>query len=202
MCNEDDCREGSISRKALREAEKLSNKSFLPLLYNTIIENQKNTKRDKTIRKAVYSIIGYILKNSFDEQACRFLIDRLDVETDKYVLSNILGSLTWVDIPWNIDIEPVVRLSKSDNRLIRHSAIQALGSSATVKSKEAIYFHLNQTDEKKYENDIIYANVAIGRIGKSEDIHILGQHLSSRIADVRDSSLYAIESIKERNGSM
>ena len=200
MCNEDDCSENSISWQAYREAEKLSNKSFLPLLYNTIIENQKNTKRDKTIRKSVYFIISSILKNSSDEIGCKFLIDRLDVETDKYILEHLLGYLTWVDIPWNIDIEPVVRLSKSDNRLIRHSAIQALGSSATVKSKEAIYFYLNQTDEKKYENDIIYANVALGRIGKSEDIPVLEQHLSSRIADIRDSSLYAIDRIKERSG--
>ena len=60
MCNDDDYREGSVSWQAHREAEKLSNKSFLPLLYNTIIENQKNTKRDKTIRKSVYFIISSI----------------------------------------------------------------------------------------------------------------------------------------------
>ena len=202
MCNEDDCREGSISWQARREAEKLSNKSFLPLLYNTIIENQKNTKRDKTIRISGYFIISSILKNSSDEFGCEFLIDRLNVETDKYILEHILGYLTLVDIPCSVDIEPIVHLSKSDMWLIRYSAIQALGSSATVKSKEALYFYLNQTDEKKYKFEIIYANVAIGRIGKSEDIPVLEQHLSSKIADVRDSSLYAIESIKERNGLM
>ena len=124
------------------------------------------------------------------------------METDKYILEHILGCLTWVDIPWNVDIEPIIRLSKSDKWLIRQSAIQALGSSATVKSKEALYFYLNQTDEKKYKFEIIYANVALGIIGKSEDIPILEQHLFSRIADVRDSSLYAIESIKERSGLM
>ena len=202
MCNEDDCSENSISWQAYREAEKLSNKSFLPLLYNTIIENQKNTKRDKTIRKAVYSIIGYILKNSFDEEACRFLVDRLDVETDKYILSHILGYLTWLDIPLNIDIEPIIRLSKSDKWLIRHSAIQALGSSSTIKSKEALYFYLNQIDEKKYELDIIYANVALGKMGNLDDIPVLEKHLTSRVSDIRDSASYAIESIKERSGLM
>jgi HEAT repeat protein len=199
MCNEDDCSEESISWQAYREAEKLSNKSFLPLLYNTVIENKKNTKRDKTVRKSVYFIIGRILKNSFDENGCRFLIDRLDVETDKYILEHILGELIWVDIPLNIDIEPIIRLSKSDKWLTRHSAIQALGSSATVKSKEALYFYLNQSDEKKYEHDIVYANFALGKIGKSEDIPVLEQRLTSRNADIRDSALYAIDSIKERS---
>ena len=202
MCNEDDCSENSISWQAYREAEKLSNKSFLPFLQNTIIENQKNTKRDKTIRKSVYFIIGRILMNSFDEKGCNFLIDRLDVETDKYLLEHMLGYLSWVDIPLNIDIEPIIRMSKSDKWLIRHSAIQALGSSSTIKSKEALYFYLNQTDEKKYEFEIIYANVALGRMGKSEDITVLEKHLTSRVADVRDSATYAIESIKERSNLM
>ena len=202
MCNEDDSSENSISWQAYREAEKLSNKSFLPFLQNTIIENQKNTKRDKTIREAVYSIIGYILKKSFDEEVCRFLVDRLDVETDKYVLAHILGLLTWVDIPLNVDIEPIIRLSKSDMWLIKHSAIQALGSSATVKSKEALYFYLNKIDEKKYEHEIVYANFALGKIGKSEDIQVLEQKLSSGITDIRDCSQYAIDSIKERCGLM
>ena len=202
MCNQDDSSEGSISWQAYREAEKLSDKSLLPLLCNIIIENQKNVKRDKTIREAVYSIIGYILKKSFDEQACRFLVDRLDVETDKYVLAHILGLLTWVDIPLNVDIEPIIRLSKSGMWLTKHSAIQALGSSATVKSKEAIYFYLNQIDEKKYEHEIVYANFALGKIGKSEDIQVLEQKLSSEITDIRDSSQYAIDSIKERCGLM
>lgn len=202
MCNEDDCSENSISWQAYREAEKLSNKSFLPFLQNTIIENQKNTKRDKTIRKSVYFIIGRILMNSFDEDGCIFLVERLNVETDKYIISDILGSLVWIDIPWNIDIEPIIHLSKSDKWLIRHSAIQALGSSATVKSKEALYFYLNQSDEKKYEFEIIYANVALGRMGKSEDITVLEKHLTSRVADVRDSAAYAIESIKERSNLM
>ena len=199
MCNEDDCSEESISWQAYREAEKLSNKSFLPLLYNIIIENQKRTKHDKTIRKSVYFIIYCILKNSFDEDGCIFLVERLNVETDKYIISDILGSLVWIDIPWNIDIEPIIHLSKSDKWLIRHSAIQALGSSATVKSKEALYFYLNQSDEKKYEYEIIYANCSLGKIGKLEDIPVLEQRLSSRNADIRDSALYAIDSIKERS---
>ena len=198
MCNEDDCSEESISWQAYREAENISEKSFLPFLQNFVIENQKNAARDKTVRKAVYHIIANIVKNSFDEQACRFLIDRLDVEKDKDILADILGYLTWVDIPWNIHIEPIIRLSKSDKWLIRHSAIQALGSSATVKSKEALHFYLNQTDEKKYKYEIIYANMALGKTGKSEDIAILEKHLRSRIPDISDSAVFAIESIKKR----
>ena len=202
MCNEDNCSEESISWQAYRESEKLSNQAFLPLLYNIVLENQKNTKRDKTIRKSVYHIISCITKNSSDESGCQFLINRLDIETDKYILEHLLGYIAWVDIPCDIDIGTIVHLSKSEKWLIRHSAIQALGSSDSVKSKEALYFYLNKIDEKKYKFEIIYANIALGRIGKSDDIPIIEQHLSSRIADVRDSSLYAIDSIKERSGLM
>ncbi len=199
MCNDDDCSAGSIRSQVYLEAEKLSDTTFLPFLQETVLKNQKNSKEDKNIRTSVYHIIANIIKNSFDEAACKFLIERLDIETDKYILSDILGLLVWIEIPWNIDIESVIRLSKSDNWLIRHSAVQALGSSKTIKSKEAIKYYLNQADEKKYEYEIIYGNFALGKIGKFEDVPVLEQHLNSRIRDIRESAAYAIKNIKNRD---
>ncbi len=199
MCNEDDCSSKSISWQDYREAEKLSDTSLLPFLQNTITENKNSCKKDKKIRSSVYFIIGKIIGNSFDENACKFLIERLNVETDKYIISGILDLLVGINIPWNIDIAPIVHCAKSDKWQIRHSAIYALGSSATTESKEVLYFYLNQTDEKNYRYEIIYANASLGKIGKKEDIPVLEKHLNSRIRDIKNSAAYAIESIRKRN---
>ncbi len=188
----------SISYKAYREAEKLSDVSLLPFLKETILLNQNNNSKDKKLRNSVYFIIGKIIKNSFDESACKFLVERLDVETDKYILSGILDLFVEVNIPSNIDIDPIIRCSESDKWLIRHSAIQALGSSNTEKSKEAIYYYLNQEDEKKYSYEITYANASLGKIGTDDDIPILKKHLTSRKHDIKDSAAFAIKRIENR----
>ena len=200
MCDEEKFSKSSdsISWKAYREAEKLSDVSFLPFLEGIIRGNSKDDKKDKQLRRVVYFIIGNIIKNSFDDDGCKFLIGRLDVEKDKYNLSAIMDLFVSISVPWYIDIEPIVRHSKSDIWLIRHSAINALGCSDTVKSKEALYYYLNQNDEKKYRYEIIYANSALCNIGKEEDIPVLEQHINSRIADIRDSAEYAILTIKKR----
>ena len=201
MCNEEECSStsDSISWKAYREAEKLSDTSFLPFLEGIIWGNSKNDKKDKKTRRAVYFIIGKTIKNSFDESGCKFLIERLDIETDRYVLSAIMDLFISINVPPNIDIEPIVRHSKSDVWLIRHSAIHALGCSDTTKSKEALYYYLNLTDEKEYRYEIVYANSALGNIGNEEDIPILEQHINSRISDIRESARYAIETINKRH---
>lgn len=199
MCNEDRGNSDSVSWKAYREAEKLSDISLFPHLKEYITVNPRENKEDKNKRKAVYFVIGSIIKNCFDDSACKFLIERLSIETDKYILSGIMDFLVYVNIPWHIDVDPIIHHSKSDKWLIRHSAIHCLGSSNTVKSKDALYYYLNQKDENNFRYEIIYANAALGKIGTDKDIPVLEQHINSRIANIRDSAECAIESIRSRN---
>lgn len=186
--------EESVSWNACREAERISDETVYPILKKIIEENHKN----KAVRKAAYVIIGYSLRNIFNKEACIFLIQRLDEETDKYVVACILDNLARIHIPEDIDMSLVIKCSQNDKWLIRHSALNALGSSSTHANREALLFFINQEDEKKYEYEIIYANASLGSIGSKEDIPFLEKHVKSRKKDIRDSARFAIDRIKER----
>ncbi len=184
----------SVSWNAYREAERISDETVYPILKKIIEENHKN----KAVREAAYVIIGYSLRNIFNKEACIFLIQRLDEETDKYVVACILDKLARIHIPEDIDMSLVIKCSQNDKWQIRHSALDALGSSATKANRNALLFFINQEDENKYKYEIIYANASLGKIGLKEDIPFLEKHIKSRKRDIRASALFAIDRIKER----
>ena len=186
--------EESVSWNAYREAERISDETVYPILKKIIEENHKN----KAVREAAYVIIGYSLRNIFNKEACIFFIQRLDEEADKYVVACMLDKLARIHIPEDIDMSLVIKCSQNDKWLIRHSALNALGSSSTHANREALLFFINQEDEKKYEYEIIYANASLGSIGSKEDIPFLEKHVKSRKRDIRDSARFAIDRIKER----
>ena len=186
--------EESVSWNAYREAERISDETVYPILKKIIEENHKN----KAVRKAAYVIIGYSLRNIFNKEACIFLIQKLDEETDRQGVESILEGLSRIHIPEDIDMSLVIKCSQNDKWLIRHSALNALGSSSTHANREALLFFINQEDEKKYEYEIIYANASLGKIGLKEDIPFLEKHIKSRKRDIRASALFAIDRIKER----
>lgn len=185
----------SVSWKAHREAEKLTDVSLYPILKELILLNSK--PKDKNYRNAAYFVMGKLIKNIPDNDGIDFYLKRLEVETDKYILSSMLDIVSEIKIPTNISIKIIVSLSVSDKWLIRHSAINALGSSATSESKQALYYYINQVDEKAYKYEIVYANASLGKIGSLEDIPTLEQHIKSKIRDIHDSAEFAINRIQE-----
>ena len=186
--------EESVSWNAYREAERISDETVYPILKKIIEENHKN----KAVRRAAYVIIGYSLRNIFNKEACIFLIQKLDEETDRQGVESILEGLSRIHIPEDIDMSLVIKCSQNDKWQIRHSALDALGSSSTHANREALLFFINQEDENKYKYEIIYANASLGKIGLKEDIPFLEKHIKSRKRDIRASALFAIDRIKER----
>lgn len=186
--------EDTVSWKATREAENLTDTALLPILEEIITENAK--PKGRHIRNEAYFIYGKILKNSFDRNGCVFFINRLTVETDKYILSGMLDRLADIEIPTDLDISPIILHTQSEKWLVRHAAIRALGSCSTQKSRDALSFFLKQEDEKKYKYEITYANAAMGKIGDHTDIPLLERHINSRIQDIKISAQMAIEKIK------
>lgn len=186
--------EESISWHAYREAERISDETVYPVLMKIVEENPKSNK----VRRASYTIIGYCLRNAFNKEACVYLIQRLGVESNKYVVESILDGLARICIPDDVDMSLVIKCSQNEKWQIRHSAINALGSSATQTNRDALLFFVNQEDEKKYSYEITYANASLGKIGLKDDIPFLEKHIKSRKRDIRDSAVFAIERIKER----
>lgn len=138
------------------------------------------------------------MRNIFNKEACIFLIQKLDEETDRQGVESIIEGLSRIHIPEDIDMSLVIKCSQNDKWQIRHSALDALGSSATKANRNALLFFINQEDENKYKYEIIYANASLGKIGLKEDIPFLEKHIKSRKRDIRASALFAIDRIKER----
>jgi hypothetical protein len=85
--------------KALREAEKITNSDFVEQL-KTFIDNEK----DKEKRDKAYFTLGHIAKNIDDKTTGQFFLNRLDKETDKYVLASMLGVLAKINNPKGTDL--------------------------------------------------------------------------------------------------
>lgn len=180
----------SISWKALREAEKITNPDFIPHLM-TFIENEKD--RDK--RDKAYFILGHIAKNINEKTTGQFLINRIEKETDKYVIGSMLGVLAKVVKPKGTDFIPLIAATKDERWLVRQKAIQAFANSED-EIAEATLINFLDTSEDSYE--LIYSNATLNKIGTPKAISHLEKHLMSRKRDVKLSAKFAIDEIKKR----
>lgn len=161
---------------------------------------QKTGRSDTKLRENAYWVLAKCLLRTMKPEYCQFLIDRLQVETSKYVLYSILTGISRMKLPADLDLSPVVVCSKSNEWLVRHSAIDALGQCDTDSSRAAIRYWVRQENEKQHQYEIIYANAALGSIGEPSDIELLERHTHSGIRDVKDSASYAINQIYRRFG--
>lgn len=184
---------------AYRKAEMLDDRKLLRLLCEIVEEHSR--KQEKELRRNAYFVMEKLLSKAMDTEYCQFLLDRLGMETDRYVLAAMLDDIGWLRLPRDVNIENIISCSKNEKWLIRHSAIHALRASDTEEAREAVRYWVRQADEKKYKYELIYAHAVLNEIGTAADISLLEQHTHSRIRDVRDSAKYAIESIRKRINS-
>lgn len=198
----------TTSWQARREAETWRDPALFPVLIEIIGEHEGKEKRKREIRDGAYFILGRLLEKSFDKDTARFFIGRLAVENDKYLLMSMLNRIVdWqrlakITLPVDIDISPILTLSKDERRHVRHSAIHALGTCPRKESREMLAYYLTQTDEKTYEYDMYYANIAMQTIGEQADIPLLERFLKSRRPDLKITAQYAMEYIKKRGDAL
>ena len=171
--------------------------SYAPKLFpllREIIEEQA----DAQIRRNAYFQMGKLLRRSMDVEYCRFFLARLEQETDKYVLADMLKGLGELTLPPEMGIDPIIALTRHENWMIRHQAIAALKASNTDASREAARYWAGQADEKEYRFELVYAHAALSEIGTAEDAQLLGKPANSRLQDVKSSARYAIDRIQRR----
>jgi len=96
----------SIKFKAYREAEKLTNTAFYPILKKLLSLHAKG--QDKKYRDAVYFIMGKLLEKVPENECIIFYSNQLKMESDKYILSAMLDRISNIVIPQGISIETIV----------------------------------------------------------------------------------------------
>lgn len=181
----------TISWKALREAEKVENIDFIPQLISFIDHEKDKKKRDKA-----YFLLGHIAKNTNNTTALDYLIQRVNKETDKYIVASLLDRIADINKPIGTDLQPLIQSTKNDKWLIRHSAIRSLDCSFDIVAETALIEILDSSDDPY---NLTYANATLNKIGTIRAIPHLEKHLKSRKRDVKNSAKYAIEEIIKRN---
>jgi HEAT repeat protein len=180
----------TVSWKALREAETLTDEKLIPHLIARI-ENEP----DKKARGAAYFVLGKICKNNADGSAAQFLIDRAAIEEDRYIASSIYDRLADVPKPKGTDLSSLIDATRDSDWLLRHSAIRALSNCEDDHVEEVL---MAISDEDGDPFDITYANSVLNKYGTKRAIPTLEKHLQSRKRDIRESAKLAIEEILKR----
>jgi len=183
----------STSWHAHREAEKLTDQSYIGEL-NTFVE----VSPSKEGRKAAYFILGAIGDNTADVRCAQILLKRATVETDKYVLSALLGGVAKLPKPKELPLDSVFLLLHEKRWLIRHAAIQALRKSESAGAEDQL-LELLATTSDPY--DKAYCHSILNNIGTHKSIPLLTQSLTSRKHDVKSSAEAAIAAIQARSSA-
>ncbi|WP_268122894.1 HEAT repeat domain-containing protein [Roseivirga pacifica] len=181
----------TISWKALRETEKLNKPEFISQLID-FINNEKNKKA----RDRAYFALGHLAKNTNNTFATDYLIQRIEKETDKYVLSTLLDRITDLHKSYGTDLSPIIKQTKNKNWLVRYSAIRALNHTNDERAEQTLIEILEQSNDP---NDLIYGSATLFKVGTLKAIPLLEQHLKSPKRDVKLSVKAAIEEIRKRN---
>lgn len=190
--------------KALREAETVADPGVFPLLRELVAENEGRSTAKKETRSAAYFIYGRVTERVFLPEDAAFLLRRLEAETDKYLLHGILERVKdWnhragILLPPETDTAPVVRLTREDRWLVRHSAIHALSACPGEESRAALAYWLTREDEAKCKYEMWYAAIAMQSVGEAADIPLLERFLKSRRRDLKITAQNAIQRINER----
>lgn len=184
----------TVSWKALREAEKLEDNNYISQLIEFI-----STEKNKEKRNAANFILGHLAKKTGGVAALNFLIARVEIEKDKYIISSLLDGIADIEKPAGVDLMPLFNAAKSDKWLIRHSAINSLNHTSDPAAEAALIDILEHSTDPY---DVIYTNAVLNNIGTPKSIPFLEKHLNSRKRDVKQSAQAAIDAINKRTPSV
>ena len=184
--------ENSVRAKAYLKAQKLSNLSYVPQLFDYL-----NNEKDKTNRDSAYYILGHLLKRTTDNVQIQKFVDYLKTENNSDIIAGILDRLSEIILNEPIEIKPILDLVENSKWRIRHSAIMALTYANQEIVKDKLRNIIRDFQVKKDKLDVVYATSVICQIGDTSDIPMLQELLSSKVKDIRDSAKSAIRFIQQ-----
>jgi HEAT repeats len=164
---------------ALREAEKLNDVNQVQQLMDFI-----DVEKDKEKRDRAYFVLGHLAKNTGDLSTGQYMINRIELESDKYVIGFMLDRLENVLKPESTDLTPLLNATKSKKWLIRHGAISAL-KNTNNKAVEDRLLEILKTSSDVF--DLEYAARTLNTTGSKKSI----PHLE-KLFDLNKNDLSAI----------
>lgn len=181
----------TITWKALREAEKLSDHKYI----DNIIENI-DTEKDKKRRDYMYFIVGKNCENKPYQKGLEFLIDRLYKETDKYIISAMLNRIEWLHKSAETDLTKIYNCLQHKTWQVRHSAINALKNTNNFVVEVLMIQIMENATTEKYE--IIYPLDVLYNCGSEKCILYVEKQLQHKSRNIKVQAKETIKAIKER----
>lgn len=177
--------EGSTAWNATRIAEKLTDITYIPFLYD-LLEKSKN----ETIKRDIYFTLGKIGVNTGDKRVADMLLKRLEVETNKYTLEMMLARIAeQEDVP---DCLPILKFINDNRWQVRYSAIEVLGRCKSSAAEDAL---IKVITESQDEDDLCYAIGSLCEIVATRSIPYLLPLVKHTKGDVRRAALSAIDEL-------
>lgn len=111
----------SISWHAFRYAETLQDRTIIPLAIDLVERLESHEQRD-----SLYFILYHIGRHLGDRDVFLFLVDRLGLESNKYVLSSLLGHLATLDDGYQgiVSVKQLVPYATHSAWQVKYDAIQ------------------------------------------------------------------------------
>lgn len=181
----------SISWNAHRDAEKLTNVEYIPLLI-FYIQNEKSQDHIKS----AYFALGKLAKNTDSAEALIFLVSRVSNETNKYVLSSLLDLIADLKKPASININPIISTIQDKRWQVRQAGIRALNYCKNHEAEMALIGILKDSTETL---DLLYTCATLRNIGSAQSIPFLERFITSRNQDLKTTANAAIENIKTKS---
>jgi soluble cytochrome b562 len=185
----------TISWKALREAETLTDTDFI----DNIIENIK-IEKNKNRRNYMYFIVGRICENKPYQRGLEFLIDQIDKETDKYIISGILDRISDLEKPAITNLSKIFEAINHKTWQVKYSAINALGNTNnSYVEKLMIELIESQPLEKSYVTS--YAINVLYNCGSDKCISTLEKQLTNKSRNIKDQAKNTLQLLKQKSNN-
>ncbi len=181
----------TISWKALREAETLTDTDFIDNIIDNI-HSEKNKKR----RDYMYFIVGRICENKPYQKGLEFLIDQIDKETDKYIVSAILDRIMDLEKPATTNLSKIFEAINHKTWQVRYSAINAFKNTHNPEVEKRMIGIMENTIEGKYE--IIYPMSVLYNCGSVNCIPFIEKQIQNKSRNIKSQAIETVKQLKEK----
>jgi HEAT repeat protein len=181
----------SISFKAHREAETLSDPKYI----DNIIDNISNEKKPKR-RGAMYFIIGRIIEHNYYEPGMLFLINRLDFETNKYIVSAMLDRIADTHKPSHLDLTKIFKCLKHKDWQVRFSAITALSKTENPLVDDFVIAILEDPKKTRIHQEL--ALTVIYNVGTLKCLPTVEKLSKSKSRILKEQAKEVLKTLKEK----